>query len=316
MRIIAVMPVAFPQSTLRNLPSARCLYDVCDDRMRKSMRPTLTPWEIWFVPERSFAPGELTITVAAPTKPIMPLFATDRRIMLHREHGGYLHNAPLVHQEWSWDQLAVVESTGWTGIRLGWKDGSRTIVRDTKRSVAKNVVERLRRALDVHRAGGSLREHWQSITGMTPQSRDPRMEALEYLRGRDTSSVSGNSWHIMKVLERDEVPLSAQQWSRGLTVNSSGTDELLAQGTRIWVMTDRRLLELQGDTSFRVSRQWDAHDILGARLRDTERRTTDTLITTAGEIPFPSAPSVERPTMSDIRAVSAINEAVEAIRRG
>jgi hypothetical protein len=310
------MPIAFPQSALRNLPSARCLYDVCEDRTGTSMKVTLTPWEIWFVPERSFAPGELTIAVAAPTKPIMPLFATDRRIMLHREHGGYLHNAPLVHQEWSWDQLADVESTGWTGIRLRWRDGSRTVVRDRKRSAAKTVVARMRRALDVHRAGGSLRENWQSITGMTPQSRDPRMEALEYLQGRDTSSISGNSWHIMQVLEQDEVPLSAQQWTRGLTINSSGTDELLAEGTRIWVMTDRRLFELQGDVSFRVRRQWDARDILGARLRDKQRRTTDTLITTAGEIPFPSAPSVEKPTMSDIRAVEAINEAVEAIRRG
>jgi hypothetical protein len=308
--------IAFPQQALHNLPSARCLYDVCEDRTGASMKATLTPWEIWFVPESSFALGELTIAVAAPTKPIMPLFATDRRIMLHREQGGYRRNPPLVHREWSWDQLADVESTGWTGIRLSWRDGSRTVVRDRKRSAAKTVVARMRRALDVHRAGGSLRENWQTITGMTPQSRDPRMEALEFLHARDTSSVEGNRWHIMKVLERDEVPLSAQQWNRGLTLNSSGTDELLAEGTRIWVMTDRRLLELQGDSSFRVRRQWDARDILGARPRDRQRRTPDTLVTTAGEIPFPSAPSVEEPTMSDIRAVAAINEAVEAIRRG
>jgi hypothetical protein len=310
------MPVAYPQDALRNLPSARCLRDVCYDRLTRTSARTITPWEIWFLPDLLMEPGELTIAVAAPLRQMRPLVVTDRRIMVHRQHGEFTTQLPTEHREWTWDQIADISRKGLRGIRVRFRDGTDLDVVDRSRAGAKDVVRRAQAALDVFSRGDSLTEHWQQITGITPRRMDPRLEALEFLRGRDGSSVAGEATDILARLEPDEVPLAAQRWDKGLALDTRGTDQTFMDATRIWVMTDRRFLEMQGEMVFRVRRQWPAAEVRGARLGDPARRTPDVVVIGGDEIPTPDSPRTEPPRPADVRFVSAINEAAQLVRRG
>lgn len=308
------MPVAYPQHALRNLASARCLRDICSDRLTRTSAHTITPWEIWFLPDLLMEPGELTIAVAAPLRQMRPLLLTDRRIMIHRQHGELSTQLPTEHREWTWNQITDISRKGLRGIRVRFRDGTHLDVADRSRAGAKDVVRRAQAALDVLSRGGSLAEHWQQITGITPRRMDPRLEALEFLRGRDGSSVAGEATDVIARLDPDEVPLAAQRWDKGLALDTRGTDQTFMDAKRIWLMTDRRFLEMQGEMVFRVRRQWPAAEVRGARLGDPARRTPDVVLIGEEEIPAPDSPRTEPPRPADIRFAAAVDEAVRLVR--
>jgi hypothetical protein len=244
-----------------------------------------------------------------------PLYITDRRIMRHRQNGPLTASQPTEHEEWSWDQLAGVSRRGFRGVVLSFTDGSTLDLVDRSRAGAKEFVRRAKAALEVPSRGQSLSANWQQITKLRPFQMDPRLEALMFLKGRDGSSLSGEGSDIVDVLEPDEVPLAVERWDKGPALEYRGTDNLLKSGTRLWVMTDRRFIEMQGDIDFRIRRQWPAAAIGGARLGDPERRTDDVLLVDGEAIPFPDSPRVNPPREAELHFANAINEAVQLVRK-
>lgn len=310
------MPVPFPQTMLKNLGSARCLRDICHDRMQATVKYSITPWEQWFVPESVYAPGELTIALAAPSKEIMPLYATDRRIMIHRPAGFY-SSQPIVHREWPWEQLAGVARSGRRGIVLSWTDGTSTEVTDRHKRGAEQFVTRVERTLEVLRSGGSPQQQWQQIAGITPRTVDLQHEALEFVQARDHGDLHHMEPEVVDVLDTGEVPLVAQCWDKGISIFgddfTNNADQILTTSNRAWVMTDRRFLELQGERKFRIRRQWPVWEILGARFGDEHKRP-DLLITTQQQIPIPDSPRNGKRRLHQTRIVEAINEAAALVR--
>jgi hypothetical protein len=311
-----IMPIAFPQNAVRNLASARCLRDVCVDRSLHTSKSSITDWEIWFLPDIIFAPGELTIGLIALMRQMRPLFITDRRIVMHRQNGPLTTSQPTEHVEWTWDQLAGVTRQGFRKVTLTFTDGSNLELVDRSRAGAKEFARRANAALEVVARGESLTANWQQISRIKPYPIDLQMEALEFLKGRDGSSLWAEGSRIVDELEPDEVPLAVQRWDKGLAFEGrTGVDNLFKSGTRLWVMTDRRFVELQGDDHFRIRRQWPANAIRGARLGDPERRTDDVLLVGDKEVRFPDSPRVAPPRVAEIRLAEAINEAARLVQR-
>ena len=234
---------------------------------------------------------------------------------MHRQNDPFTTSQSTEYVEWAWDQLAGVTCQSVPKVALTFTDSTSLDLIDHSRAGSKEFVRRANAALDIVHRGESLTANWKQTTRIKPYPIDLWREALEFLTARDGSSLWSGASKIVDGLKPDEVPLAVQRWDKDLAFEDrTGIDNLFKSGTRLWVMTDRRFVELQGDDHFHIRGQWPANAIRGARLGDPESRTDDVLLVGDEEVRFPDSSRVAPPRASELGFVVAVNEAVAPVQ--